>query len=135
MGWHLIGFCRYRNDYRDFRIDRILAMKVTDETCQTREIKSIKEFFAKMQSSFKLERIVISFPKSTANLIRATRYYYGYISEEEKENTVELNFMVSDTEYFSRWLLMYSDVVEIISPESLREKFLSYITIIKKRFI
>ena len=29
--WHLIGFCRLRNDYRDFRMDRIMGLRLTDE--------------------------------------------------------------------------------------------------------
>ncbi|HEX3009691.1 MAG TPA: YafY family protein, partial [Bacteroidales bacterium] len=38
MGWHLIGFCRYRNDYRDFRLDRICRLIVPGNSFQQREI-------------------------------------------------------------------------------------------------
>ena len=31
MCWHLIAYCRLREEYRDFRIDRISALKTNDE--------------------------------------------------------------------------------------------------------
>lgn len=37
LGWHLIAWCRYRNDYRDFRIDRINKFTILDETFEYRD--------------------------------------------------------------------------------------------------
>lgn len=134
MGWHLIGFCRYRNDYRDFRLDRIYKLSTTDETCQPREIKSVKEFFKLMQSSYELEQVTIRFPRTHAKLIQTTRYYYGYIGEEERDDSVDLNFVVNDTDYFIRWLMMYSDVVEIVTPNKFKDAYSNFIKIVKNRF-
>lgn len=134
MGWHLIGFCRYRHDYRDFRLDRIYKLSTTDETCQPREIKSVKEFFKLMQSSYELEQVTIRFPRTHAKLIQTTRYYYGYIGEEERDDSVDLNFVVNDTDYFIRWLMMYSDVAEIVTPNKFKDAYSNFIKIVKNRF-
>ena len=134
LGWHLIGFCRYRNDYRDFRIDRIYKLSLTDESFAPREIKSVRQFFSQMQSSFELEQVTIRFPKAEASLLRTTRYYYGYIGEEDSDDYIDMNFVVNDMNYFSRWLLMYSDVIEIVTSDKLKEVFNNLINIIKKRF-
>jgi predicted DNA-binding transcriptional regulator YafY len=134
MGWHLIGYCRLRKDYRDFRIDRILTLHITDETCAPRKITSVRQFFKMNLASYELEQITIRFPKSKTLLIQTTRYYYGYIDEEEAGDFTDLNFVSNDLDYFCRWLLMYADVVEIVSNEKLKELFKNYIDIIKKRF-
>jgi predicted DNA-binding transcriptional regulator YafY len=133
MGWHLIGFCRFRNDYRDFRLDRIYKLTLTDELYQTREIKSVKEFFKRMQDSYELEQVVVRFPKTQAKLIQTTRYYYGFIAEEENGHYVDLTFVVNDTDYFIRWMMMYSDVAEILSPEKHIEAYRKFINSVKKR--
>ena len=133
LGWHLIGFCRYRNDYRDFRVDRIYKLSLTDEDYTPREIKSVKQFFKQMQSSFELEQVTVRFPKAEAALIKTTRYYYGYIGEEENGDYMDLNFVVNDFEYFTRWLMMYADVAEIITPEKPKEIFSNLIKKVKKR--
>lgn len=134
LGWHLFGFCRLRNDYRDFRVDRIIKLEITSETYSPRVIKSIKDFFSTMQDSFELEKVVIRFPKDKAALIQTTRYYYGYINEEDAGDFVHLNFLVYDREYFTRWLLSYSDVADVVSPEELKCYFAEFIETIKNRF-
>lgn len=134
MGWHLIGFCRYRNDYRDFRLDRICRLIVTGNSFQQREIKSVKEFFSMMRNSLDVEEVIIRFPLSKTKLIQTTRYYYGYIGEEEKGDYLDLTFVVSDVDYFIRWIMMYADVVEVVSPPKYKEAFSLFLENVKNRF-
>jgi predicted DNA-binding transcriptional regulator YafY len=134
MAWHLIGYCRYRKDYRDFRLDRITRITLTNEHFTVREIKSIGGFFQRNLSDYQLEQVTLRFPKSQSALIQTTRYYYGYIGEEEAGGHVEMNFIVNDLGYFCRWLLMYADVVEVVQNEKLRQLFMDHILAIKKRF-
>jgi predicted DNA-binding transcriptional regulator YafY len=134
MAWHLIAFCRLRNDYRDFRLDRIVSLSLGCETYSSREIKSVKDFFNRNLSEYQLENITISMPSAQSALIQTTRYYYGYIGEEVKGDRVELNFISGDLTYFCRWLLMYADMVEIIQSEDLKNMFIKHIAAIKKRF-
>lgn len=134
LGWHLIGFCRLRNNYRDFRVDRILGLQVTDENYAPREINSVKEFFKQMRDSFELEKVIVRFPKDKSFLIQTSRYYYGYINEEENGDFVYLNFLMYDMEYFTRWLLSFSDCAEVVSPEKLKNYFREFVGTIKSRF-
>ncbi len=134
MAWHLIGYCRYRKDYRDFRLDRITSLELKNEHFNPREIRTVKEFFNRNLTELNLEQITLRFPKSHAHLIQTTRYYYGYMGEEVHGDLVELNFISNDLEYFCRWLLMYADVVEVIQNEKLQALFMEHILAIKKRF-
>lgn len=40
--WHLIGFCKLRNEMRDFRLDRILRLKVTGECASPKKGRSLR---------------------------------------------------------------------------------------------
>lgn len=134
MAWHLIAYCRYRKNYRDFRLDRITCLELSNEHFETREIKSVQEFFKRNLSEFQLEDVTIRFPREQVLLIQTTRYYYGYIGEEVKGDFVDLNFVAYDLNYFCRWLLMYADMVEIVRNDRLRDMFAAYIKKIKNRF-
>ncbi|HEY5825475.1 MAG TPA: YafY family protein, partial [Cyclobacteriaceae bacterium] len=43
MAWHLIGWCRLRNGYRDFRSDRIKSLVNTEKVFDARNMVSLKE--------------------------------------------------------------------------------------------
>jgi predicted DNA-binding transcriptional regulator YafY len=134
MAWHLIGYCRFRKDYRDFRLDRITSIDITQENFQTRGVKSVHDFFQRNLSEYKLEQVTLRFPEKEARLIQSTRYYYGYIGEETTAGYVNMNFIVNDAGYFCRWLLMYADVVEVLHNEKLRQLFMELVSKIKNRF-
>ena len=44
--WVVIGWCRLRNDYRSFRLDRIQHFRVLEETFEDRNFDLIKYFIA-----------------------------------------------------------------------------------------
>lgn len=44
FSWHLIGWCHLRNDYRDFKLQRIKQLEVTDLPFQKKEHMSIADF-------------------------------------------------------------------------------------------
>jgi predicted DNA-binding transcriptional regulator YafY len=133
LGWHLVGFCRFRNDYRDFRIDRIVSLNITSESFAPRKVTSVREFFKMNLANYELEPVTIRVPKAKASLIQSTRYYYGYIGEEENGDYLELNFLTNDLEYFCRWLLMYADIIDILSNDKLKALFENFIQTIKNR--
>ncbi len=135
LAWHLIGYCRYRKDYRDFRLDRITRITLTNEHFYNREIKTVREFFRRNLSELQLEQVTLRFPLEQTVLIQTTRYYYGYIGEEKIGDNVEMNFVVNDLVYFCRWLLMYADTVEIVQNDKLRQLFMDHLAVIKKRFM
>jgi Predicted transcriptional regulator len=123
LGWHLIGFCRMRNQYRDFRIDRIADLKVNPEVFSDKEHLSVREYFEQMRYSSDLEEVVIRFDKTVCAKIVTSKYYYGFIDEVESGDSLEMTFVSGDLDYFSRWLLMYADAVQVVSSENLKLRF------------
>jgi len=132
MNWHLIAYCRSRNEYRDFRVDRIQRIEILEETCVERTFSTISQYFNSLYRPEEIEEVVLRFDKEMASIIATVKYYYGFIEEKTIGNKVEMTFVTSDMGYMSRWLLMYADVVEIISPDKLYEMLINNIHNLKK---
>lgn len=48
--WTLVAWCELRDDYRQFRLDRIQALRMHDEEFQSAETKSLKHYIAQYES-------------------------------------------------------------------------------------
>jgi predicted DNA-binding transcriptional regulator YafY len=119
--WHLIAYCRLRKDYRDFRLDRIKKIQVTDLVFQQSH-PTLKTYLKEMSIQKNLQTIVIEVNKSTAPYLDAQKYYNGFVSQIENNDKVEMTFLAACDDGFARWFLMYGDTARIISPDTLREK-------------
>jgi predicted DNA-binding transcriptional regulator YafY len=121
FAWHLIGYCRLRDDYRDFRIDRIRNLALTDEKFSSANRIPLHEFLNGLYQSNNLEPVVIRFDKSIISFIEKPKYYYGYVDEKDIGNQVEMYFMIDSVEYLARWIIMHGSKAEIISPKKLKD--------------
>lgn len=119
--WHMVAWCRLRNDYRNFRLDRINKIIHSDEVFRPREL-TLKEYLAKWSAENKLEEVVISFDKSATKYIQQQKLYFGFSREQNKGNRVEITFLVPCLDYIASWLLSFGSQIRIISPLALREK-------------
>jgi predicted DNA-binding transcriptional regulator YafY len=120
--WHLIGWCRLRNGYRDFRIDLIQSLKNSGETFDARNLFTLQQYFdSLMKEHGEMIKVVISFEKTVSKYARSARYYYGYVSEEDLGDKCRMTFLVANLRSFCRWLLMFGTSVEIENPDDLKE--------------
>ena len=120
MNWHLIAYCRMREEYRDFRIDRIKSLKSNNELFTPQKRLTLREYFARLTNETELTAVILRFEKTTAAFLQNIKYYYGFVSEEQVGDKTEMDFLVSDLNYFGRWLLTYADGLEVVKPEVLR---------------
>lgn len=117
--WHLIAWCRLRNGYRDFRVDRIKALTQTPQRFDPRNLISLQEYLQTlMQSYHELHKVVVRFDQS---VYQYRRYIYGAVAEEDLGDSVRLTFLVSNFDWLSHWLLSFGSGVTIESPEELRQ--------------
>lgn len=131
--WHLIGWCRIRNGYRDFRVSRILHLQLQDETYSSRSYESLKDYINKVSDiSSHLQEMVILVDKASGHLLYEAKYQQGFIKQEEIGDKIRMHFLTPHPEYFGRWLLMYTDLIIIESPGSLRKIMKKLIAELKK---
>lgn len=117
MAWHLIGWCRLRNGYRDFRADRIKTLVPTGQTFEGRNLISLKEYFQSMFSAnANLTKAVVLFDKS----VLRGRPLYGSIAQTDLGERIRAEFMIDSTNYLAKWLLMYGTAIEVEEPQELK---------------
>lgn len=135
MNWHLIAYCRLREEFRDFRIDRIKKISITNENCPMREIQNAIQFFSRLEKEGNIKEVVLKIDKKTSTHLSTTKYYYGFISEVEYDDYIEMHLISNDLDYTAKWLLTFPEGIEIAAPEELRVKFINLIKSLKKRFL
>lgn len=120
FAWHLIGFCKLRNDYRDFRMDRIMKLTITDKRYDIKNKKTLKEYWEELSRTTDLEPVIVRFDKSIKSFLERPKYYYGFVDEKDAGTQVDMYFLVDSLSYIGRWLLMHGNKAKIIKPESLK---------------
>lgn len=51
LNWHLIAWCHWRNDYRDFRVSRILKLTSTNDTFSQSKHIDLNEYIKMLQEA------------------------------------------------------------------------------------
>ena len=120
MGWHLIAFCRTRQDYRDFRVDRIRELTNTGQRFARPERLSLQDYLNRMGKDWDIFEATIVLPKSMIRFMQEERYAYGFQHEEDLGDQVRMFFQTPYLEGLARWLLMYGNAVTIEQSEALR---------------
>ena len=120
LNWHLIGWCRLRNGYRDFRLSRIIRLQLKDETF-TNTHPSLQEYIQSITWESDLKEVVVRFKKQTTRYIQDQKYFYGFVRDEEVGDCIRMHFVTTSLNGFARWLLMFTDSVIIESPTELSD--------------
>jgi len=117
--WYLIGWCRLRESYRTFRLDRIKNIKITDKTIVTTHI-SLRDYLDKVKQEQNLTKVVLSVDHSDMKYFGVQKYNWGFVMEKDSGGHIELTFMTSSLEGFARWALMMGDHMEVMEPATLK---------------
>lgn len=130
--WYLIGFCQLRNDYRNFRIDRISAIKVT-ETKFTKVHPTLKAFLKQITKEKEMFTVVMTINKNVVSYLGDQKYYNGFVSQKELADKIEMTFLTCSIEGFARWYMMFGDSADIVSPKSLKDNIKKIALAISKK--
>ncbi|MCC7298818.1 MAG: YafY family transcriptional regulator [Bacteroidia bacterium] len=124
--WHLIAYCHLRNDYRNFRMDRVSALQ--ESTKKYSKIHpTLKKFLKQIAQKENLNEVVLKFENKAVKFIDEQKYYNGFVSQKATQNHTEMTFLVSHLEGMLRWYVMYADYAEIISPPELKTAAVDYV--------
>ncbi len=118
--WHLIAWCRLREDYRDFRMDRISQLCLLPEQFRRRDFRNLKEYLQREPQYDSLHEITLRFSHEAAQFVDEQRYYYGFVEQYVTDEGVEMIFLVPFLPYFAGWLMQYTNGVEVLKGDELR---------------
>jgi len=118
--WHLLAYCQLRNDYRDFRIDRIKYITSTPLSFK-KEHPSLKSFLKQVAQKKELQEVVIRISNDAIKYFGEQKFYMGFVSQKTVRNKIEMSFLTCSIDGFARWYMMFGDSAEIIKPDYLKE--------------
>ncbi len=118
--WYLIAYCQLRQDYRNFRMDRISSLIPTNFFFQN-EHPSLKSFLSKISKDKALQTVVLRVDNEAVKYIGDQKYYNGFVSQVNLGTQTEMTFLTASLKGISRWFLYFGDMAEIVSPDSLKE--------------
>jgi len=117
--WHLIAYCTLRNDYREFRLDRIEKLNILTQNFDN-EIFTIEKYEKSINLTKRKTKITLKVDKKIERLMHLQKYNYGFESEKEIDDRFyEIIFKTSHPNDFCYWLLIWTDNVEITKPKYL----------------
>jgi len=118
--WYLIAFCQLRNDYRNFRTDRVEKLAITDETI-SRIHPSLQTFITQMSKEREVCQVIIDVEPDIIKYLGEQKYYNGFVREEQRGDVVRMYFLSGSLMGFSRWFMLFGDHAKIIEPLRLND--------------
>jgi predicted DNA-binding transcriptional regulator YafY len=118
--WHLIGYCRLRQDIRDFRTDRIRGIRVLNELFCGHDSFSLKQYLEKSAREGAVEMAEIRFDAGVIERVRR-EWSSGLVEEKTVLNGIVATLLVYSFKYFARWLLSFGPEAEVLAPVQLKQ--------------
>jgi len=122
--WYLVAFCRLRNDYRNFRTDRIEKLICTDETI-AKTHPPLQSFINQMSAQREVKKVVIDVEPDIVKYFGEQKYYNGFVKEEVIDDYVRMTFLTGSLQGFARWFMLYGDQAKIVEPVELNDMVIS----------
>ncbi len=118
--WYLIAFCLLRNDYRNFRTDKINKLQVTDEN-MVQVHPPLQSFINKVAVKKQLQKIVIDVDMDSIKYFGEQKYYNGFVKEEVVGDYMRMTFLCGSLMGFARWFMLFGDKAIIVEPLELND--------------
>lgn len=130
--WYLIAYCQLRQDYRNFRTDRISYINQKGRHFE-KQHPSLQSFLTRMSKEKEMFNIVIRVDKSVLKYFGDQKYYNGFVSQKETGDKMEMTFVTASLIGFAKFYLLFGEHAEIISPPGLKEMVKKNLDEISKR--
>lgn len=126
--WYLYSFCLSKKDYRFFKLTRIKALKMLSETF-TQDFTQTK-----IKKEIQIENTVVvtlKFDKQAA--FRVYDEFTDKITEDSQGN-LYVQVDLPNNEILYSYIMSFSDSVEIIEPQSIREQMQKRLQKIQEKY-
>jgi len=118
--WYLVAHCHLRGELRTFRVDRVQAVEIGDETFEVPATFSAREYLMQMaqERPATYYRVAVRFEAEVAHIVRERHEEWQDLTEQG-DGSVILAFDASDLAWPCRWVLTYQDNATVIGPPEL----------------
>ncbi len=116
--WYVWGYCRSREDYRMFKLNRMLDLELTGDVFEAREDR---HFEMKVDEVFDNRfSIKVIFP--AAEKWRLIEEFGEHSFRAREDGTLEFEGKFADEEAAVSWILQFAGRAELVEPEYLRKR-------------
>ena len=120
--WHLFAWCQLRSEYRDFRLDRIKGLKITNETFKGKQHIPMADFIGQMGVIGEKANIVLVMKTERIRLIDESKYWYGFTEAEKiDDQTSRVRFANNELRGFANWIVASGSYAHVEEPVELKE--------------
>jgi predicted DNA-binding transcriptional regulator YafY len=117
--WHLIAWCRLRQDYRDFRTDRVEAIIPSSVQFESHPGFSLAEFLGRWENSPETFTGTIQADLVASERIRKEAMF-KILREERTPEGARFHIQVANWSWYVGWLLSFGERLVVVEPEELR---------------
>jgi predicted DNA-binding transcriptional regulator YafY len=121
---YLVAYCHLRQDIRLFAVDRIRSLTITDDPWQMPlgfDLESyIREALVVMRG--KPIAVELLFDRKTSAWAKDRVWHPSQQVKQCKGGRMQMTLRVADTPELIGWLLSFGAGVQVVSPQSLRQK-------------
>jgi predicted DNA-binding transcriptional regulator YafY len=124
--WHVVAYCRLRQGFRYFRLDRIQQLELREELVAARR-EALQQYWAQVAYRRPTEKVVLRYQPTAvlpalAQQLQATKHQYGWAHEQLlPDGSVEMTLFIGSFDYLAAWLLPHAGAVTVVEPLALRE--------------
>jgi predicted DNA-binding transcriptional regulator YafY len=118
--WYLIAFCHLKNDYRNFRVDKILSVHLIDKNFAKKH-PTLYQYLQAQPKEDRLIEVVLKMKKQDVPKLGEQKYYMGFVAEKEDGDEVIMTFMTASLDGFAKAYFIYGEYVEVLTPEPLKD--------------
>ncbi|WP_022823734.1 helix-turn-helix transcriptional regulator [Hymenobacter norwichensis] len=124
--WHVVAYCRLRQAFRNFRLDRIQALEVSVAGFTPRP-ETLQDYWTAEAQRRQKEKVVLHLRMAAllpalAQHLHDTKHQYGWAHEQPlPDGQLEMTLFIGSLSYLATWLLPYAGAVIVHEPLALRE--------------
>ncbi len=119
--WYLFAYCQKQNDYRTFKINRIVTLLILEQTFEPKHI-NLQNYLNRQrtkQEDDQFYEITIAFDRTFVHFAEMRKHYFGFVEQKEEPNTVTMTFLYPSIEIIARWLLQFGANATVLAPSEL----------------
>ncbi len=123
---YVLGYCHLKDSIRTFKIERIEAAELTDETYSIPPDFDANEYLGSswgivVEGEVKTIRLKIVDPE-IMRIMEETVWHPSQVLEKQKDGSMIMTLRVTDTVDLYSWILGWGEKIEVLEPKRLREE-------------
>lgn len=129
--WYLQGFCSSKNVYRTFKISRMSDVQITPEVFVERSQMELSEDIQEQRSD---KWIDVKLKISSQGAYRVFDEFDEKEIMKNQDGSFTIATTLPETEWLFNYILSFGSLVEVLSPQIIREKIQNKLDEIMKKY-